>query len=887
MIATFPVRAPSFRCALVLAGLGLIGALASCSDAPTGNGEALDATSSGSDVSLDDLLTFADAKDAATADTGADAAATDVISPAADTGAPVCEAGGGGPGCGCTTNADCDEGLCIATPNIKICTVKCVDTCPQGFTCAAVNNGGGDVSTICVPKWGFLCDPCSSNADCDSLGVSKQTACLDYGESGHFCGFDCQATADCPAGYTCGEGKTVEGVTRKACWHGGGSGPAASVCDCSPHATALGLATACWVTDATSGAQCGGVRQCQLSGLSACNGKPGKEVCNGKDDDCDGLTDNNACDDQNDCTQDLCDAATATCTHNLLDGSPCNADNTECTGNDACNGGVCKPGAAKTCSDGNPCTDDSCDPKLGCTFTNNSAGCDDGKICTTNDYCAGGVCNPGKSNNCDDGNSCTDQACDPKTGNCNTTFNALNCDDGNACSSGDLCKDGVCKAGLPVDCTDTDACTLDSCDLANGCTHTVSTGVCDDGDACSYGETCTSGACGGGQNLNCDDKNACTADSCDKVTGCKHTPQNGGCDDGNACTDNDACAGGACVGATSPPCTSDQNPCTDDVCDPSIGCIHTNNAFPCSDGSVCTQNDACAGGKCVAGATLNCADDGNPCTTEQCNPVSGCESINNSAPCEDGDACTLNDVCNGGTCKSGAPKDCSSLSTTCGDGKCKSGACFLDPYAIETPCPTGLCNGVGACETQTAQTIDGCTKQPTVDYFQSCAAWACYSCKLENGFSAYNITHCTNTAGTDTGCFNRFPTFGVNGMIVMRADWEQSAYADWKFPKALIGKYKIEAAIPPSIPASSEECTPAAATYNTAAAYHLLTASGELTTPVIVNHSASKNTKVTLFNGDATGLTGIRMYNGPSASGKQPPPCEYYLIDAVYATPQP
>ena len=881
MIADCPRSAPFFGRVLVPALLFCLAA-AGCSDAPTAGGEALDAvTGAGDDL----FAAFPDAKDVSAADFLASDAAADGSQLSAD-GTSTCAATGAA-WCPCKENADCDGGLCIDTPTGHICAAKCFDLCPEGFACAGVNTGGGDISTICVPKWGWLCDPCSTNADCDSPGVGKQAACLDYGDAGHFCGVDCASAADCPTGYTCGEGKTVDGATRKQCWHGAGVGAAASACGCSPRATVMELTTACWVADATTGATCGGLRHCTDKGLEPCSGKPGKEVCNGKDDDCDGQTDNAACDDQNGCTQDLCDAIAGTCTHNVLDGSPCNADNTECTANDTCQSGVCKPGAAKTCSDGNPCTDDTCDPSGGCVFANNSAGCDDGKICTTGDYCAGGVCNAGKSNNCDDGNSCTDQTCDPKTGNCNTTFNALNCDDGNACSSNDACKDGVCKAGVTVDCKDADLCTLDSCDVAGGCKHTISTGVCEDGDACTYGETCTTGVCNGGAQLNCDDLNPCTADSCEKLTGCAHTPQNGACNDGNACTDSDVCSGGACVGAQSPPCASDQNLCTDDVCDPTLGCVHTNNALPCTDGSVCTQTDTCSGGVCVGGAPLNCADDGNPCTTESCNPISGCASINNAAGCDDGDACTLNDVCSGGTCKSGAAKDCTSLNTTCGDGKCSLGSCYMDPYPIKTACPTGLCNGLGACEAQTAQTIDGCTKEPTVDYFQSCSIWACYSCNPENGFSAYNITHCTNTAKADTGCFNRFPTFGVNGMIVMRADWEQSAYVDWTFPKPLIGNYKIEAAIPPGIPANSEECTPAMATYNTAAKYRLLTASGELTAPVVKNHSTTKNTKVTLFSGDATGLTGIRLYNGPSASGTQPPACEFYLVDAVYATPQP
>jgi lysyl oxidase len=44
------------------------------------------------------------------------------------------------------------------------------------------------------------------------------------------------------------------------------------------------------------------------------------------------------------------------------------------------------------CDDGNPCTDDLCDPILGCRHFNNSAACSDGNACTANDVCSAGVC---------------------------------------------------------------------------------------------------------------------------------------------------------------------------------------------------------------------------------------------------------------------------------------------------------------------------------------------------------------------------------------------------------------------------------------------------------------------------------------------------------------
>src|SRR5207253_2854691 len=53
-----------------------------------------------------------------------------------------------------------------------------------------------------------------------------------------------------------------------------------------------------------------------------------------------------------------------------------------CTAGEVCSGGTCQPGTPRNCNDGNPCTDDSCNPTTGCVHTNNTASCDDGNACT-------------------------------------------------------------------------------------------------------------------------------------------------------------------------------------------------------------------------------------------------------------------------------------------------------------------------------------------------------------------------------------------------------------------------------------------------------------------------------------------------------------------------
>lgn len=129
-------------------------------------------------------------------------------------------------------------------------------------------------------------------------------------------------------------------------------------------------------------------------------------------------------DDGNVCTTDTCNA-TGACVR-TFNTNPCDDENA-CTTFDQCDQGSCVGGPPPNCDDRNPCTDDSCDPSLGCTHMNNSEPCDDGSICTTNDSCSGGTCQGGSSRDCSDGNVCTNDTCDALQGcihACNNNCNA-------------------------------------------------------------------------------------------------------------------------------------------------------------------------------------------------------------------------------------------------------------------------------------------------------------------------------------------------------------------------------------------------------------------------------------------------------------------------------
>lgn len=186
------------------------------------------------------------------------------------------------------------------------------------------------------------------------------------------------------------------------------------------------------------------------------------------------------------------------------------------------------PPSVSPCDDGFGCTNDACDAIAGCSHTNNTNACDDAEVCTVGDVCSGGVCTPGPTDGCDDGNPCTDDFCEPGSG-CSHADNTASCDDGNACTTGDVCSAGVCSGGAPTACDDGNPCTDDTCAPASGCAHANNGATCDDGNACTTSDFCAAGTCTGGAPPSCDDSSICTRDSCSPAVGCVHdsTPASG------------------------------------------------------------------------------------------------------------------------------------------------------------------------------------------------------------------------------------------------------------------------------------------------------------------------------------------------------------------------
>jgi YVTN family beta-propeller protein len=295
------------------------------------------------------------------------------------------------------------------------------------------------------------------------------------------------------------------------------------------------------------------------------------------------------------------------------------------------------PICPNACSDGNPCTNDSCNLIGGCGYSNNTAPC------------------------ASDGNQCTDDVCD----------GAGNCAHPNS-SAGSSCSDGLF-------CNGTDA-----CDGSGGCTNHT-------GDPCAGGPECaqTCNEAGG----NCfdpvttpctSDGNVCTDDHCDGAGACMHSNNTAPCDDGVFCNGTDVCSGGACTHSGDPctggpqcaqtcnevphncfdpagsACASDGNPCTLDRCDGAGACAHPAG----NPGAACRA----ASGQCDVAET--CTGTSTACPADAHRP--------DGFPCNDGDACTNPDVCTAGTCTSGAAIVCALCETCDTVGGC-----------IEAPRPSG------------------------------------------------------------------------------------------------------------------------------------------------------------------------------------------------------
>ncbi len=334
------------------------------------------------------------------------------------------------------------------------------------------------------------------------------------------------------------------------------------------------------------------------------------------------------------------------------------------------------------CDDGNPCTDNVCDVSGECIFPPNSAGCDDGDICSTVDVCMGGVC-VGTEFDCT-GTGCDDCNGDGRPDECDLVGN--DCNANGALDECDIAG-GIsidCNLnGVPDECEGNPDCFNDLCVqptvLCPGVVPGTTTGASNDGYAnCGISGTspdvwyaytpasdgtATLDTCGAPYDTvlsvhagcpgSMENELACNDDACgtfdssvtiDVVAGTTYMVRVAGYD-GDTGDFNLTLIGPDCVPA-GPECTTnlecdDFDPCTDDVCNVDGVCTHEQNNAVCDDGDGCTGPDACVAGTCVGGPPV--------CTGVGCDDCNG-----NGRP----DECDINDGISMDADGNGVPDEC-------------------------------------------------------------------------------------------------------------------------------------------------------------------------------------------------------------------------------------
>lgn len=360
---------------------------------------------------------------------------------------------------------------CVDEPSYDGLTCSDDAPCPEGYTCddgvcrqdCTVNQDCGFDDRICVqglcqPDLPIVLDggspPGADGGSTSPDGAVADAAPVDAG------GPECQRNADCidpgscevASGATCNNGVCI--YEALACVT-----PPPS--ECVQQDSVFRTYAVPGSCDSVNGTCAYSPRDvacasCQRTCLAPCQGI----VCN---DVAGGCKSNGACTPRG-------PGLPAECVYNVAnDGASCTL-----SGGDP---GTCRSGSCvecvltSDCNDNNSCTDDRCDPATArCVYSNNTAPCNDGDACTRIDQCAGGRCRGDAPIICNmPPNSCYGSVGTCTTGLCDYSVNTgSSCNDGQACTRNDSCRSSGACQGTAFTCTDNDACTSNDCN-GSGC----------------------------------------------------------------------------------------------------------------------------------------------------------------------------------------------------------------------------------------------------------------------------------------------------------------------------------------------------------------------------------------------------------------------------------
>ena len=403
--------------------------------------------------------------------------------------------------------------------------------------------------------------------------------------------------------------------------------------------------------------------------------------------------------------------------------------------------------------------------------------CDDEVFCNGIERCSNNRCYANPIMPCDDSIGCTRDVCDENTRTCETMPDDgacpenhacdlkldcfpitpcqtdEECDDGSACNGIESCQMNRCAPGLPTQCDDDIACTVDVCVDGTGaceylpvhgrCIETQLCSVddgcidrppcmghddCDDGSFCNGRETCDqeSGACRPGIPPVVDDGIPCTIDVCsDRQAMVIHTPTPARCTDGQFCNGAEIChpRDGCLPGE--PPAVSDGIGCTIDRCNEELDFIeHEPDPAACDDDLFCNGEEVCHPIDGCQPGEPPVINDGIGCTVDSCSEVDRVVRHRpNDASCDDGLFCNGAELCTPEIGCQPGPEPIVDDDIDCTEDLCDEVNDQITHRVQHNLCSDGLfCNGSEVCDQRL-----GCTagEMPELDDSIPCTADRC------------------------------------------------------------------------------------------------------------------------------------------------------------------